>query len=294
MIWKYPQEIEDFVREWSPKMRDQELAAKVNETFGTDFTAQRMKAFRGNHGIRNYQKQLSKEEYWKYQTKYPQGMYEYIRDNSWGVSSKEMAERVKEKFGYEMTPTCMKQFRQRHGIKSGVTGWYQKGHPPGTKGKTLEEICHNDPEKLARVRATQFKKGDRPVNELPVGSIVVNSDGYKLRKKQMEGTLWERWEFLHRAVWEEHNGPIPKGMVVTFKDSNKLNCDIDNLVLISKGENCTLTRLGLRFEDPDLTETGISIVKLKQATAKAQKKRRKKCRSASETRSTTSGAARTD
>ena len=294
MIWKYPQEIEDFVREWSPKMRDQELAAKVNETFGTDFTAQRMKAFRGNHGIRNYQKQLSKEEYWKYQTKYPQGMYEYIRDNSWGVSSKEMAERVKELFGYEMTPTCMKQFRQKHGIKSGVTGWYRKGHPPGTKGKTLEEICKNDPEKLARVRATQFKKGDRPVNELPVGSIVVNSDGYKLRKKQMEGTLRERWEFLHRAVWEEHNGPIPKGMVVTFKDSNKLNCDIDNLVLISKGENCTLTRLGLRFEDPDLTETGISIVKLKQATAKAQKKRRKKCRSASETRSTTSGAARTD
>ena len=140
MIYKYPDEIEDFVREWSPKMRDQELAAKVNETFGTDFTPGRMKAYRGNHGIRNYKKQLSKEEYWKYQTKYPEGMYEYIRDNSRGVSSKEMAERVKELFGYEMTPTCMKQFRQRHGIKSGVTGWYQKGHPPGTKGKTIEEI----------------------------------------------------------------------------------------------------------------------------------------------------------
>ena len=151
MIYKYPDEIEDFVREWSPKMRDQELAAKVNETFGTDFTPGRMKAYRGNHGIRNYKKQLSKEEYWKYQTKYPEGMYEYIRDNSRGVSSKEMAERVKELFGYEMTPTCMKQFRQRHGIKSGVTGWYQKGHPPGTKGKTIEEICKNDPEKLARL-----------------------------------------------------------------------------------------------------------------------------------------------
>ena len=47
MIYKYPDEIEDFVREWSPKMRDQELAAKVNETFGTDFTPGRMKAYRG-------------------------------------------------------------------------------------------------------------------------------------------------------------------------------------------------------------------------------------------------------
>jgi len=276
MIYKYPDEIEDFVREWSPKMRDQELAAKVNETFGTDFTPGRMKAYRGNHGIRNYKKQLSKEEYWKYQTKYPEGMYEYIRDNSWGVSSKEMAERVKEIFGYEMTPTCMKQFRQRHGIKSGVTGWYQKGHPPGNKGKKLEEYVGEEraAEIKKRISATQFKKGDRPVNEMPVGTIVVSSDGYKLRKKQMEGTIWERWEFLHRAVWEEHNGPIPEGMMITFKDSNKLNCDIDNLMMITKGENSALTRYGYRFEDPDLTEAGLAVVRLKQAAAK--KRRSKK------------------
>ena len=270
---RYPPEVEEFVREWSPKMRDQELAVKVNEALGTHFTASSLKAYRGNHGIRNYQKQLSKEEYWKYQTKYPQGMFEFIRDNSWGVSSKEMAEMVEEKFGYHFTQTGMKQFRQRHGIKSGVTGWYQKGHAPGTKGKTIEEICKHDPEKLARVRATQFKKGDRPVNELSVGSITVTTDGYKIRKKQMEGKLWERWEFLHRAVWEEHNGPIPKGMMVSFKDSNKLNCDIDNLMLITKGENSALTRYGYRFEDPDLTEAGLNVVRLKQAAAK---KRRKK------------------
>lgn len=275
-VYKYPPEIEDFVREWSPKMRDQELAVKVNEEFGTSFTASSIKAYRGNHGIRNYQKQLSKEEYWKYQTKYPQGMYEYIRDNSWGVSSKEMAERVKELFGYEMTPTCMKQFRQRHGIKSGVTGWYQKGHSPGNKGKKLEEYVGEEraAEIKKRIAATQFKKGERPVNEMPVGTIVVNSDGYKLRKKQMEGSLWERWEFLHRAVWEEHNGPVPKGMVVTFRDSNKLNCDIDNLMLITKGENCTLTRCGYRSEDPELTGVGLQVVRLKQAVSKAKKKRK--------------------
>lgn len=168
-VYRYPQEIHDLVKEWAPKLRDSELAALVNDKCGTSFTANSMKAFRGNHGYRNGMKQWTGAEYWKYQTKYPQGMYEYIRDNSWGVSSKEMAERVKELFGYEMTPTCMKQFRQRHGIKSGVTGWYQKGHPPGTKGKTIEEICHHDPEKLARVRSTQFKKGERPMNELPIG-----------------------------------------------------------------------------------------------------------------------------
>lgn len=273
MIYKYPQEVHDFVKEWSPKLRDEDLAKACNEKLGTSFTAQSIKAFRGNHGYRNGRKQWTKEEYWNYQKRYPQGMYEFVRDNSWGVSSKEMADMVNEKFGTSFTQTMMKQFRQRHGIKSGLTGWYQKGHPPGTKGKTIEEICKNDPEKLARVRATQFKKGERPANELPIGSIVVNSDGYKLRKRAMEGTLWERWEFLHRAVWEEHNGPIPEGMAVTFKDSNKLNCDIGNLLLVTKGENCTLTRLGLRFEDPDLTEAGLGVVRLKQAISKKKRKK---------------------
>ena len=263
--YKYPDEVHEFVKKWAPKLRDKELAEACNEAFGTEFTASKMKSFRGNHGYRNGKKQWTKEEYWKYQTYYPQGVYEFVRDNSWNVSSKEMAEMVNERFGTNFTPTSMKQFRQRHGIKSGCTGWYQKGHPPGNKGKKLEEYI-TDPERLEdirqRISATQFKKGQRPFNEMPIGTVVVNSQGYKIRKKQMKGTLWERWEFLHRAVWEEHNGRIPEGMIVSFKDGDKLNCSIDNLMLITRKENAQLHTLGLRFEDPDLTETGLNIIRI--------------------------------
>lgn len=272
MIYRYPPEVHELVKEWAPKMRDQELAAKCNAELGTEFTASKMKSFRGNHGYRNDMRQLDKTEYWKYQTKWPKGMYEFIRDNSWGVSSKEMAEMVNEKFGTDFSPTQMKSFRQRHGIKSGVTGWFQKGNAPGTKGKTLEEICKHDPEKLARARATQFKKGQKPPNEFPVGTIRVATDGYKIRKKQMEGTQWERWEFLHRAIWEEHNGPIPEGMMVSFRDGDKLNCSIDNLMLVTKAENVALTKLRLRSEDPDLTEAGLNLIRLKKAVKDAKRK----------------------
>lgn len=273
MIYSYPQEVHDFVKANAPKMRDSMLAEECNRALGTHFTASTMKSFRGNHGYRNGKKQWSSEEYWKYQTRYPQGMYEFIRDNSWGASSKEMAEMVNEKFGTSFTQTMMKQFRQRHQIKSGVAGWYQKGHPPGTKGKTIEEICKHDPEKLARVRSTQFKKGDRPINEMPIGTVVANSQGYLIRKKQMEGGQWDRWEFLHRAVWEEHNGPVPDGMIIMFKDGNKQNCDISNLMLVSRGEIATMTKKGLRFEDPDLTEAAAGMVRL---MISANKKRRRK------------------
>ena len=112
------------------------------------------------------------------------------------------------------------------------------------------------------------------MNEMPVGSIVVNSDGYKLRKKQMTGSLWERWEFLHRAVWVEHHGEIPDGMMVSFRDSDPLNCDIDNLMLISKSENARLNRRGLRFEDPDLTDAAVSMVRLEGAIRDRRKKKK--------------------
>ena len=72
-IYAYPPEIEDFVRQMAPLLRDRELAVAANEKFGTEFTADKMKSYRGNHGIRNYKKQLSHEEYWKYQTRWPAG-----------------------------------------------------------------------------------------------------------------------------------------------------------------------------------------------------------------------------
>lgn len=284
-VYRYPPEVHEFVKEWAPKLRDRELAKACNEALGTSFTAESMKSFRGNHGYRNGKKQWTSEEYWKYQTRYPQGMYEFIRDNSWNVSSKEMAEIVNEKFGTSFTASGMKQFRQRHGIKSGCTGWYQKGHAPGTKGKTIEEICKNDPEKLARVRSTQFKKGHKPDNQYPLGTIAVTTGGYKIRKRSMTGTLWERWEFLHRAVWEEHNGPVPEGMCVSFRDSDRMNCDIENLMLITKAENAALTGNGYRSEIPELTDAGLAVIRLKNVTRDLRNRRKKERKEKHERRS---------
>lgn len=275
MIYRYPKEVHDFVKKWAPKLRDDDLAKACNETLGTQFTTSGMKSFRGNHGYRNGKKQWTKEEYWKYQKRYPEGMYEFIRDNSWGVSSREMAEMVNEKFGTTFSQTMMKQFRQRHGIKSGVTGWYQKGHPPGNKGKTLEEYAGKRAAEIReKISGTQFKKGQKPANLKQVGDITVVS-GYKLRKKQMEGSQWERWEFLHRAVWEEANGPVPEGCMVSFKDGNPLNCELSNLMLLTQRENAQMTRLKFRFEDPDLTDTALNVVRLRNTVLEKRKRKKK-------------------
>lgn len=277
-IYRYPPEVHEFVKRLSPVMHDKELAAACNEKFGTEFTASGMKSFRGNHGYRNDRAKQHSDEYWKYQTKYPKGMYEFIRDNSQGVSSTNMADMVNERFGTDFNKSRMKEFRRKYGIKSGVTGWFKKGATPYTKGKTLEEICKNDPVKLAKIRATQFREGNRPVNELPVGSITVAGNGYKVRKIAMDGSQWERWEFIHRAVWVEHNGPIPEGYVLAFKDGDRMNCELDNLMLVSRSEQLTMSRRGYWFEDPDLTETAINLVRLQEVTTKKRKERNERSR----------------
>ena len=63
--------------------------------------------------------------------------------------------------------------------------------------------------------------------------------------------------------------------MVSFKDGNKENVDIDNLMLISNAENLELHRSGLRFEDPDLTETGLNVVKLKIKARERRNERRR-------------------
>jgi len=40
---------------------------------------------------------------------------------------------------------------------------------------------------------------------------------------------------LHRRVWEQHHGPIPAGYQVGFRDHNKMNCSIRNLICLPHG-----------------------------------------------------------
>jgi hypothetical protein len=42
--------------------------------------------------------------------------------------------------------------------------------------------------------------------------------------------------YLHHVVWEEHNGPIPRGHKVCFRDGDRLNCAIRNLFLLTDAE----------------------------------------------------------
>ena len=103
---------------------------------------------------------------------------------------------------------------------------FQKGHPSHNKGKKMS------PEIYAKVSRTFFPKGHSPHNHRPVGSEGLRSDGY-IWVKISEPNKWVQKQ---RAVWMQHNGKIPEGYNVQFKNHNPQDCRIENLYLISRAD----------------------------------------------------------
>lgn len=109
-------------------------------------------------------------------------------------------------------------------------GMFKKGDTPPNKGKKWGEFM--SPQGQENSRKTTFKKGNIPPNHRQVGSERITRDGY-IEIKIQEPNVFK---FKHRVIWEEHNGPTPRGYNIQFRDKNPLNCSIDNLYMISRSE----------------------------------------------------------
>jgi len=59
-------------------------------------------------------------------------------------------------------------------------------------------------------------------------TIKIGKRGYRLIYVPTRG-----WVKEHHYIWEQHNGPVPKGMCIHHIDQNKLNNKIENLRLMT-------------------------------------------------------------
>ncbi|NQO19269.1 HNH endonuclease [Streptococcus suis] len=175
--------------------------------------------------------------------------HEYFVQVQKGRSAKEVAEVMNEQFGVCLNANQIKNYRRNHGLKSGLTGHFEKGQIPHNKGKKYPGMRNSG----------QFKKGNRPASYLPVGTVNYTTDGYPKIKVADP----DKWEYLHRQTWEKHHGLVPDGHSVVFLDGDKTNWDISNLACLSKNEIIRMNQDGLFASDADLTKVGIGYTKLK-------------------------------
>lgn len=107
---------------------------------------------------------------------------------------------------------------------SGIPHRYPKGHIPANAGLRRPGWA------VGRMRETQFKKGQMPFNWMPVGSYHINSDGYLQKKLTDTGYGPKDWEAVHRLIWIQAHGPIPRGHKVCFKARRKTT-ELDDITL---------------------------------------------------------------
>ena len=132
--------------------------------------------------------------------------------------------------GIKKDPVYLRSTQFPVGYLGGKATQFQKGQAPPNKGQKMSKDVYQ------KVAKTMFKKGNKPMNTQPIGTIH--------QRRDTGGKMYlyikladSKWEQLNRYTWEQHNGPIPKGMVVVYKDGNYLNNDIANLLMITKKEN---------------------------------------------------------
>ena len=132
--------------------------------------------------------------------------------------------------GIKKDPKYLRSTQYPPGYLGGKATQFKKGHAPANKGQKMSTEVYQ------KVAHTMFKKGSKPMNTQPIGTIHQRRDtGGKMYLYIKIADC--NWQLLNRYTWEQHNGPIPKGMVVVYKDGNYLNNDIDNLLMITKKEN---------------------------------------------------------
>ncbi len=268
-MWKWPVEVVDWMRENTAGRTTKQLTILINQQgfdrkYGMVFTESIIKGAKKRYGFKSGTPTGNPKGY---SVKYPEGMEKYIRSIAKGKEAGEIAKAVSEHFGIEFSASQCRTYKKNHDIVSGLDCRFKKGNEPANKGKKMS------PQQYEKCKATMFCKGNVPANHMEVGEYTHTTNGYLIQKVQEQGTQWERFEFVHRKVWEEHNGPIPEGKMVSFLDGDKDNCDIDNLVLINNIENLELNRSRLRFSNAEFTKTGVAIAKVKVT---ARKKRGKK------------------
>ncbi len=130
---------------------------------------------------------------------------------------------------------------------TGRTGCFKKGHVSWNK----------DTKGLTSANVTSFKKGNTPKNWLPVGSEIIDSDGY-IKVKIAEPNIWN---FKHLIIWEAAHGKS-LGKPVIFKDGKRLNCTLENLKLVSRQVLLYLNNHGYRELPEELKSSMMAVAKI--------------------------------
>lgn len=253
---KYTDEQLLFLKTGYMTMNVRNLTMTFNETFGTDIKHTAIHTVLNRHGFKCGRKGVDRLII--RQVLYTDEMISFFEIGYKTMDLRALTQAFNEKFGMEKSENAIHAVMGKRKITSGRTGRFKNGDPTwnaGTKGL-----------KLTKANKGSFTKGNAPANRKPIGSErICSKEGYVLIKVNEEDPNTgspTRYKHKHVHIYEQHYGPVPDGMVVVFKDSDILNFDPENLVLVSRSELLRMNKHRYKMVPGELKPTVLALSKL--------------------------------
>ncbi len=122
---------------------------------------------------------------------------------------------------------------------------FAHGNTPWNKGKKYTLKKKRRPQK-------NIPPNHNAHNSLPIGSVRRDGDRYARIKVSnvYKATKVTNWPLLHVHMWEQQNGPVADGHIISFKNGNRYDIRLENLEMITRAEN--LVRHSIQTYPPEI------------------------------------------
>lgn len=170
-------------------------------------------------------------------------------------TERELVDAFNKKFNLKVTPHQMKYFRHQNDIKffnyqkeeeyTDEQKKFVKYYGPGRSNSEFTEMFNDkfgtskteqqmsNIKRYLKVKSGTvggIKKGSPGLRRLPTGTTKVRNGFTEIKVLQPD-----TWRLLHHLIWEEYNErPVPDDHIVVFKDGDRTNFDIENLLCVEK------------------------------------------------------------
>lgn len=116
--------------------------------------------------------------------------------------------------------------------------------------RSMKDWCYRNKTPRRKVRVKKDK---------PIGYERLTRDGYiKIKAHELKPMVLK-----HHYVWEEAHGKIPEGYLVLFKNMDKTDCRLENLILVSRAEQARLNQTYVKLANKDTNLSCILMAKIK-------------------------------
>lgn len=239
--------IDEFIRLNRPNMTTKKLTEAINEKFGKSYTYRQVKGHIGYAFKGQYKKQpfiFTKEQ------------EDWVVDNFSDHGHCVLARLFNKEFNADVSKGIICALLRRKAIASPRKPGFKKGNVPANKGMK------------GTANSGSFKKG-HAISAKAIGSTRTDSKGYK----QIKIGNPRKWVSYAKYVYEKHfNIKLQEDEVLLFKDGDRTNFNIENLVKMTRNEMLFLSsQFDFKHQPEQVKDTAILLAKLEMKTIEIRK-----------------------